>query len=41
MRHCDAVVCVPGWQWSEGASQEVRIARTLGMPVYEWPEVPA
>ena len=26
---------------SEGASREVRIARTLGMRVYEWPEVPA
>ncbi len=32
---CDAVLMLPGWQASTGASLEHRVAHTSGMPVYE------
>ena len=31
---CDALVCVPGWSDSEGASAEVDRAKALGIPVF-------
>jgi hypothetical protein len=40
MRRCDLVVMVPGWQHSEGACAEREEALRLGMPVYEWGDVP-
>ena len=30
------VICLPGWQASEGAAAEVAIARALGLPVCEY-----
>ena len=34
-RCCDGLVCVPGWQKSEGARGEVKRARELNLPVFE------
>lgn len=31
---CDALVCVPGWESSEGAQGEVNFARGHGIPVF-------
>jgi hypothetical protein len=35
MRRCDALLCTADWQASEGATGEVRLARSLGIPVFE------
>jgi hypothetical protein len=35
VRRCDAVVCTEDWSTSSGASGEVALARSLGMPVFE------
>jgi dienelactone hydrolase len=40
MRRCDLVVMLPDWQRSEGACAEREEALRLGMPVYEWGDVP-
>jgi Domain of unknown function (DUF4406) len=32
---CEAVVCLPGWEASRGATGEVAIARALELRVYE------
>jgi Domain of unknown function (DUF4406) len=34
VRRSDAVVCVPGWERSVGASGEVACAREFGIPVF-------
>ena len=40
IEHCDAVLRLPGQ--SKGADEDVRLARALGLPVYDDPaEVPA
>jgi len=31
---CDAVMTLPGWSESRGASLEVRLAHGLGIPVF-------
>lgn len=35
MRRCDAIILVPGWETSEGATTEVEQARNRAMPVFE------
>ena len=35
VKRCDAVVCTEGWERSAGASGEVALARSLGIPVFE------
>ena len=34
VRRCDAVVCTPGWEQSEGARGETAVAKSLGIPVF-------
>lgn len=41
LTHADAVVVLPGWRESKGASLEVHVALTLGMPVVEYPDLRA
>lgn len=36
LEECDGVVCLPGWHESRGAREEIRHARSLGMPVYRY-----
>jgi hypothetical protein len=33
---CDAIVMAPFWRESDGACAELRYARKLGLPAYEW-----
>ena len=35
LSEADAVAVLPGWQQSRGASLEVHIAETLGLPIYD------
>lgn len=35
LRRCDAVILVPGWENSKGATEERRAALELGLPVFE------
>ena len=35
MRRCDAVLCTDEWQRSAGAREEVRIAREVGIAIFE------
>lgn len=37
LSRCDVVVALPGWKNSAGASQEVEHARSLGIPVWDYP----
>jgi len=42
--HCictvaDLLVCLPGWEKSKGATAEVAIGRTLGLPVLAYPSM--
>lgn len=32
---CDAVLCLPGWQFSRGAKIEINLAVELGLKVFE------
>jgi hypothetical protein len=34
IRRCDAIVCVEGWELSEGARGEVELANSLNLPVF-------
>jgi len=36
MERCDAVVLLPDWFMSAGASEERRRAQRLGIPVFDW-----
>jgi hypothetical protein len=40
MSRCDLVVLLPGWQHSNGANVEAALANKLGIPTFEWNEVP-
>ncbi len=35
LRRCDAVLCSDDWQTSAGAGGEVKLARELGIPVFQ------
>jgi Domain of unknown function (DUF4406) len=35
LRRCDAVLMVPGWRKSKGARAERKLAKSMGMPVFE------
>lgn len=35
LRRCDAVLCTPDWRRSSGATAEVALAKSLGIPVVE------
>jgi len=37
LRRSDVVVCIPGWENSEGSIAEVRLARALGKKIIEAP----
>ena len=37
---CKGVICLPGWQDSEGAQLEMYIAERLGMPVLAFEHLP-
>jgi hypothetical protein len=34
IRRCDALYMLPGWEKSQGANMEHRLAVELGMPIY-------
>lgn len=34
-RTADAILAIPGWEKSWGASNEVKIAKELGVPIFE------
>ena len=36
LKTCDAIVLLPGWEWSEGARQELQTALSAGLGVFEW-----
>lgn len=40
LRRCDAIVLTPNWEESEGAIAEHGYAKSVGMPVYVWPDMP-
>lgn len=40
VRRCDAMVMTPRWRDSKGAKMEHEYARSLGIPIYYWPDVP-
>ena len=37
---CDALVMLPDWEDSRGATAEFVFARYLGKPIWVWPELP-
>jgi len=38
LKRCDAVCLVPGWEKSSGALAEIKLAKEIGIPVYDKPE---
>ena len=36
LKTCDAIVLLPGWEWSDGARQELQTALAAGLGVFEW-----
>ena len=38
LRRCDALVRLPDWHNSPGARREVKEARELGIPIWEYPD---
>lgn len=40
VRRCDAMVMTPRWRDSKGAKMEHEYARSLGIPIYYWPDAP-
>lgn len=40
VRRVDGLVMVPGWQESEGARSERKLASWMGKFIWEWPRVP-
>lgn len=40
LSRCDGMVLTPDWQTSQGARDEARVARDLGMPIWVYPDLP-
>ena len=40
IERCNAVIMIPGWQNSNGACKEKLHAEKMGIPVYEYPDLP-
>jgi hypothetical protein len=38
---CDAIVMLPNWKASNGATEEFEYAKKLGVPVYYYPDLPS
>lgn len=36
LKTCDAIVMLPGWEWSDGAREELQAALALGLKVFQW-----
>lgn len=36
LKTCGAIVMLPGWEWSEGAREELQAALALGLKVFQW-----
>jgi nucleoside 2-deoxyribosyltransferase len=37
IRRCDCIVMIPGWEKSEGAKAERKLAKELNIPVFYYP----
>ncbi|MBA4420283.1 MAG: hypothetical protein C0391_03975 [Anaerolinea sp.] len=37
---CDALVVLPGWEWSKGTQGEIEFAKAKWIPVFYYPELP-
>jgi Domain of unknown function (DUF4406) len=41
LSRCDAVVTLPGWENSLGSIEEIKLAKKLSIPVYQFPDMPS
>lgn len=40
LSRCDGIVMLPGWTESPGANREYDYAEKIGLPIYQYPDVP-
>lgn len=40
LARCDAIIMLQGWNGSNGATMEKEFAKSLGIPIYYYPELP-